>query len=89
MGMTFADLVVRAVAELPDRTSPEDQPEMMLVTPDELRAIINREIGYTFGRYVEHMKPFMEDEYCQICESAIAAIGVAVYPSTPSEDTSR
>jgi hypothetical protein len=48
-GLTFADLVIRAVAELPDRDSPADQPEMMLVTADELRAIINRELGYTFG----------------------------------------
>lgn len=34
------DGVVRDVAELPDRTSPEDWPEAMLVTGDELRAIL-------------------------------------------------
>jgi len=34
--------VVRDVAELPDRTSPDDAPEMMLVTEAELLAIIAR-----------------------------------------------
>lgn len=34
------DQIVREVAELPDRTSPEDQPEMMLVSGDELRVIL-------------------------------------------------
>ena len=32
--------VVRAVAELPDRDSPEGWPEAMLVTADELRGIV-------------------------------------------------
>lgn len=32
--------IVREVAELPDRTSPDDQPEMMLVTAAELTAIL-------------------------------------------------
>lgn len=34
------DGIIRDVAELPDRTSPADQPEMMLVSADELRAIL-------------------------------------------------
>ena len=34
------DRIVREVAELPDRESPEDHPEMMLVTAIELRSII-------------------------------------------------
>jgi hypothetical protein len=34
------DRIIRDVAELPDRTSPEDQPEMMLVTAAELAAIL-------------------------------------------------
>lgn len=34
------DGVVRDVAELPDRTSPDDWPGAMLVTEDELRAIL-------------------------------------------------
>lgn len=38
--MDLADLIVRDVAELPDRTSPDDQPDMLLVTADELRGII-------------------------------------------------
>lgn len=38
----FVAGIVRDVAELPDRTSPADQPEMMLVTQDELSEIIRR-----------------------------------------------
>ena len=34
--------IVRDVAELPDRTSPDDQPDMMLVTAEELQAILAR-----------------------------------------------
>lgn len=36
----WIDGVLREVAELPDRTSPEDEPDMMLVTADELRSIL-------------------------------------------------
>lgn len=36
----FIMRIVQGVAEMPDRDSPEDQPEMMLVTSEELRAII-------------------------------------------------
>lgn len=32
--------VIRDVSELPDRNSPDDAPELMLVAPQELRAII-------------------------------------------------
>lgn len=34
------DLIVRDVAELPDRTSPDDHPEMMAVADHELRNIL-------------------------------------------------
>lgn len=37
--------VVRGVAELPDRTSPDGNPEMMLVTPAELIGIVRRALG--------------------------------------------
>jgi 20S proteasome alpha/beta subunit len=46
----WIDSIVQAVQELPDRDSPEDQPEMMLVTDKELRGIIEDkciEIGLT------------------------------------------
>jgi hypothetical protein len=36
----LAERVVQQVAELPDRTSPDDWPEAMLVTSDELKAIV-------------------------------------------------
>lgn len=39
------DRIVQEVAELPDRTSPDDWPEAMLVTADELRAIVNEHIA--------------------------------------------
>ena len=32
--------VIQDVAELPDRSSPDDWPEAMLVTAEELRAIV-------------------------------------------------
>jgi hypothetical protein len=40
----IAEQVCRDVAELPDRTSPEDQPDMMLVTAEELAEIITRQL---------------------------------------------
>jgi hypothetical protein len=36
----WIDSIVQAVMELPNRNSPEDQPEMMLVTDAELRSIL-------------------------------------------------
>lgn len=38
---SWINSIVRDVAELPDRTSPDEQPEMMLVTDKELRDIIS------------------------------------------------
>ncbi len=40
-----AAAVCRAVAELPDRNSPPDWPEAMLVTHDELRQIVTEAVG--------------------------------------------
>lgn len=42
----FARSVLQDVAELPDRTSPEDQPEMLLVTEHELFDIIVEKLSY-------------------------------------------
>lgn len=36
----IADFICQEIAELPDRTSPADQPEIMLVTRDELHTIV-------------------------------------------------
>lgn len=41
-----ADAVCLAVAELPDRTSPDDWPDAMLVTADELRQIVRAALGH-------------------------------------------
>src|SRR6267154_1918917 len=43
----IAGNIVRDVAELPDRTSPGDEPETMLVTSNELEAIIKAELAST------------------------------------------
>lgn len=36
----FVNAVLRDVAELPDRTRPDDAPEIMLVTSEELKTIL-------------------------------------------------
>ena len=40
-GDSLANQVVREVAELPDRTSPDDMPDMLLVTAQELHDIVD------------------------------------------------
>lgn len=39
--------ILNDVAELPDRTSPEDWPDAMLVTADELRAILQKHLSWS------------------------------------------
>jgi hypothetical protein len=41
----LAALICRDLAELPDRTSPDDWPEAMLVTTDELQEIVNAAVS--------------------------------------------
>ena len=41
----IAQSIARDVAELPDRNSPADQPEMMLVSADELETIVMANLG--------------------------------------------
>lgn len=41
----LTERVLRRVAELPDRTSPDDWPEAMLVTHDELERILREELA--------------------------------------------
>jgi hypothetical protein len=38
---SWIDSIVRDVSEIPDRNSPDDNPDMMLVTEKELRDIIS------------------------------------------------
>lgn len=38
------DDIIRDVSELPDRTSPDNQPDMMLVSADELHTIIDHRL---------------------------------------------
>lgn len=44
---SIADAVVLAVSELPDRTSPDEWPDAMLVTGEELREIIMTELRHS------------------------------------------
>lgn len=41
---TFLGDIVLDVAEIPDRTSPDDQPEIMLVTGEELKRIVGQRL---------------------------------------------
>lgn len=43
------ELIIRDVAELPDRTSPEDWPEALIVTGDELEEILTRHLSEKCG----------------------------------------
>lgn len=45
------DLIVQDICELPDRSSPDDWPEAMLVTSDELRRIITARFEEVFLSY--------------------------------------
>lgn len=38
--MDWIDLLIRDLCEIPDRNSPDDQPEMLVVTASEIRAVI-------------------------------------------------
>ncbi len=53
----FIRRVLLSVAEIPDRDSPHDQPEMMLVTSEELRGIITS----AFECMDDHAAPISED----------------------------
>ncbi len=37
--------IIQDACELPDRTSPEDQPEMLLITGEELDMLLRRHLG--------------------------------------------
>lgn len=39
------DKIIQDVAELPDRTSPDNWPDAMIVTADELRSILQKHLG--------------------------------------------
>lgn len=42
--------ILTQVCELPDRDSPEDRPEMLLVTSGELEAIVRNELSWSLAR---------------------------------------
>lgn len=47
--------ILRGVAELPDRTSPDDWPEAMLVTHDELESIVRAALAAPAPAGVEEL----------------------------------
>jgi hypothetical protein len=42
--MDWIDLAIRDLCEIPGRDSPDDAPEMLLVTPDEIRDAFERRL---------------------------------------------
>lgn len=46
----FVNSVISDVAELPDRNSPEDEPDMMLVTAEELKTILRERLSEISSR---------------------------------------
>lgn len=62
----IAQGIVREVAELPDRTSPEDWPDALLVTADELVAILT---SYLLSAdQAGHSRGYREAEISDYCE---------------------
>lgn len=51
------DRVLQRVAELPDRTSPDDWPDAMLVTQDELRHILADELAAVLQPHDKLVEP--------------------------------
>ena len=70
--MELIDNVLRDVAELPDRNSPEDWPEAMLVTGAELRQIIitHAPAEPVNARLLEALSALLDDIEALIGESA-------------------
>lgn len=46
----FVNSVLNDVAELPDRTSPDDEPDMMLITAEELKTILCTRLAEALAR---------------------------------------
>lgn len=67
----FIAAVIRDVAELPDRSSPPDWPDAMLVTADELRTIIESRLE---RRGLEAITDMTDDDVCcEGCSKKIVA----------------
>lgn len=62
--------VLRAVAELPDRNSPADQPEMMLVSADELRDILSENASARASLPTSGVPRHVECRECADCGHA-------------------
>lgn len=85
--MNWIDGVLRDVAELPDRNSPADQPEVMLVTAAELRQILEahwiaasnpvRLTDEEVADFVEALN-VEEDKHCHMTVSNGEAIVLAI-----------
>jgi hypothetical protein len=60
IGMIRIERVIQRVAELPDRTSPDDWPDAMLVTAEELRDILESELAAPADRTVAKFKHWID-----------------------------
>lgn len=58
----FIENVSLDIAELPDRTSPEDMPEMMLVSHEELESIIKAHLPILLAPSPSRREPTREEE---------------------------
>ncbi len=79
LGECIADQVCLSVAELPDRDSPADWPQAMLVTSDELRNIVLNAINYAAQAVEAQAAPNSEQHGWQTIETAPKDQLVMVY----------
>lgn len=49
--------IIQDACELPDRSSPEDQPEMLLITGEELDMLLRRHLGLEDGDLIPTPSP--------------------------------
>lgn len=75
--------IIQDACELPDRTSPEDQPDMMLITGEELDMLLRRHLGLEDAPPSQEGASEGEGEMDDSSSPAVAA-PIASKPSAPS-----
>ncbi len=86
--------VVRDVCELPDRSSPDDWPEVMLVTPGELMTILIKHFGAADQPaavlcYCCHAHVSPLDAYCGHCGTKLPTRSTTDQQTTPQPEAAR
>jgi len=70
------DRIVQRVAELPDRSSPEDWPEAMIVTAAELRGIVADELGAAPAANDAEREAFLPPfDHCETARDVVQQLG--------------